>query len=98
MLQTQEYLFRQIRERLPQEVSLADAIAELLHVSNDSAYRRIRGETPLVLEEARILCEAYGLSLDHLFRAGKDKVIFHSVRVNNDQYNFKQYLAGILRS
>ena len=39
----QEYLFRRIRENLSVEDSLADVVAELLHVSNDSAYRRIRG-------------------------------------------------------
>ena len=51
----QEYLFQRIREKLPAEVSLADAVSELLYISNDSAYRRIRGETPLVLEDKATL-------------------------------------------
>ena len=48
----QDFLFQRIKEMLPQDVSLVDAVSDLLHVSGDSAYRRIRGETPLVLEEA----------------------------------------------
>ena len=46
-LNIQNYLFQRIRERLPVDASLADIVAGLLYVSNDSAYRRIRGETPL---------------------------------------------------
>ena len=53
--QSQEFLFQRIRELLPVHASLVDTVASILHVSNDSAYRRIRGETPLVLDEAREL-------------------------------------------
>lgn len=92
----QDYLFQRIRERLPANISLADRIAELLFISNDSAYRRIRGETPLVLEEVRILCGAFNISLDQLLKTGKDSVLFHSVQVNNDRHTFKGYLENIL--
>jgi hypothetical protein len=94
----QEHLFRRIKEKLPPEASLADVIAELLHVSNDSAYRRIRGETPLVLEEARILCEAYGLSLDQLLNIKENAVSFTTFNLNNDDYSFKKYLQDILHN
>ena len=40
-----EFLFQRIREMLPPQVSLAYAISEILHVSNDRAYQRIRNET-----------------------------------------------------
>ncbi len=40
----QDFLFQRIREMIPQHVSLVDAISELLSVSSDSAYRRIRGK------------------------------------------------------
>ena len=51
----QDFLFQRIKEMLPQHVSMVDVVSEVLHVSSDSAYRRIRGETPLVLEEAKQL-------------------------------------------
>jgi hypothetical protein len=92
----QEHLFRRVREKLPAESSLADVIAELLHISNDSAYRRIRGETPLVLEEAKLLCEAFDLSLDHVLQARENSVSFSAFNVNNDRYSFKKYLQDIV--
>lgn len=94
----QEYLFRRIKEKLPIEASLADVVAELLHVSNDSAYRRIRGETPLVLEEAQILCEAFGLSLDEALNSKENSVVFTAFNLNNDHYSFKSYLKDILHN
>jgi len=98
MSSLQEYLFRRIKEKLPVEASLADVIAELLHVSNDSAYRRIRGETPLVLEEAQILCEAFSLSLDQTLNTKENSVAFTAFNLNNEHYNFKSYLKDILHN
>jgi hypothetical protein len=97
-LRIQEYLFQRIKEKLSPEASLADVIAELLNVSTDSAYRRIRGETPLVLEEAKILCDAYDLSLDHLLRIKDNNVIFSLVELNNTNHSFEKYLHSILDS
>lgn len=92
----QENLFRTIKEKLPADASIADAVAELLHLSTDSAYRRIRGETPLVLEEARILCEAYHLSLDGALKVNQSSVSFQTIHLNNGNYSFKNYLQDIL--
>ena len=91
----QEYLFRRIKEKLPVETSLADVISEHLHVSNDSAYRRIRGETPLVLEEAKILCDAFALSLDELLNTKENTVSFSLTQLNNTSLSFEKYLLGI---
>lgn len=91
----QESLFQRIREKLPRSASLADAIAELLCVSSDSAYRRIRGETLLVLEEARILCEAFSISLDQLLHSSSDTIAFSSVQLSSGYQSFVQYLQGI---
>jgi hypothetical protein len=95
---TQEFLFQRIKEKLPPTASLADVIAEKLFISNDSAYRRIRGETPLVLEEAKVLCEAFHLSLDELLKARQDSVSFSFAQVNSGDNSFKDYLLGILNN
>ncbi len=81
---------------LPQHISLVDAVSEILHVSSDSAYRRIRGETPLVLEEARQLCHHFRLSLDHLLNIRTGSVLFQNIRINNLQYSYEKYLTGLL--
>lgn len=92
----QERLFQTIREGLPSGTSLIDAVAEALHLSNDSAYRRIRGETPLVLEELNALCQAFGLSLDKLLQTESNAVLFHPVLVNNTDYPFDAFLSGLI--
>lgn len=94
----QEYLFKRIREKLEPEISLVDAVADLLHVSNDSAYRRIRGETPLVLEEAKVLTEAFNLSLDEALNSSQNSVSFIAFNLDNNNYSFKKYLQDILSS
>jgi plasmid maintenance system antidote protein VapI len=91
----QEYLFQQIRERLPEDDSLADKIAEVLFISPDSAYRRIRGETPLVLEEARKLSESFGISLDRMLNTEENTVSFQPVMVQRDGYRFCDFLSDI---
>jgi hypothetical protein len=94
----QEQLFQAIRESLPPSLSFIDAIAEALHLSTDSAYRRIRGETPLVLEEVKVLCRQFSVSLDQLMQTASDAVVFHPVLVNNLDYTFDHFLSGIIQA
>src|SRR5829696_3650146 len=94
----QEYLFQRIREKLPSTESLADVVAEKLFLSTDSAYRRIRGETPLILEEARTLCEAFSISLDELIGSKQNSISFRFTQLNNTNNSFKKYLLEILEN
>ncbi len=65
-----------VRSRVPFNLSFPDELAELLNISRDSAYRRIREETILSLQEARILCDRYNVSIDSLFAHDSGKVSF----------------------
>ena len=92
----QDFLFQRIKEMLPQHISMVDAVSEILHVSNDSAYRRIRGETPLVLEEAKQLCDHFQLSLDQLLGIKSGSTLFQTERIHYKNFTFEKYLSGIL--
>lgn len=92
---SQDFLFQRIKEMLPQHISMVDEVAEILHVSSDSAYRRIRGETPLVLEEAWILCRHFNLSLDLLLEIKSNTILFQNTRIRSKEYNYSQYLQGL---
>jgi hypothetical protein len=92
---TQDHLFRHIKNMLPQPASLADVVSDILHVSIDSAYRRIRGETPLVLDEAALLCKHFNLSLDQLMALKPDDVLLRNVRIRNDGFSYQQYLLSL---
>lgn len=95
--QSQEFLFQRIKELLPPHASLVDSVANILHVSNDSAYRRIRGETPLVLDEARELCHYFKLSLDQILNVQEGATMFQNVRINTKSYSYIKYLTEIIR-
>lgn len=91
----QEFLFQRIKEKLAPGEALAEKVAELLHLSPDSAYRRIRGETPLILEEASLLSQVFGISLDQVSTTRSNSVIFQPVQLNPVDYSFEKYLADI---
>lgn len=81
---------------MPPHASLVDSVANILNVSSDSAYRRIRGETPLVLDEARVLCQHFKLSLDQLLNVKDGSTLFQSVRLSSTKYNYEQYLKDLI--
>ncbi|MBP9927257.1 MAG: helix-turn-helix transcriptional regulator [Cyclobacteriaceae bacterium] len=87
----------EIRKRLATNLSFVDELAEQLSISRDSAYRRIRGETVLSLDEAKKLCERYGVSIDSLFAPTSNVVPFH-VRSTNDTYTLEQWLTSVLHN
>ena len=93
---SQEFLFQRIKELLPPHVSRVDSVANILHVSSDSAYRRIRGETPVVLDEARELCQHFKLSLDQILSVQKGSTLFQSVRVDTSNYKYEVYLQDLI--
>lgn len=91
----QDFLFQRIREMIPQHISLVDAVSEILNVSNDSAYRRIRGETPLILEEAYRLCHHFHLSLDQSLNIKNNSTLFQTNYINSSYYTFENYLTDL---
>ena len=95
--QSQEFLFQRIKELLPPHASLVDMVAETLHISSDSAYRRIRGETPLVLDEARVLCQHFKISLDQLLNVKEGSTLFQNVRIDLKNYSYEKYLTDLVK-
>lgn len=93
---SQEFLFQRIKEQLQPDKSLVDVVAGILHISSDSAYRRIRGETPVVLDEATELCRYFKLSLDQLLNIQSGTTLFQSVRVNTSNYKYEVYLEDLI--
>lgn len=92
----QKDLFNHIKSLLPPHISMVDAVAELLDISYDSVYRRIRGEKPISLDELKVLCEHFKLSLDQVLQLRTDKVLFTDMEANGVVTSFKEYLEGLL--
>ncbi len=88
---------QQIRGRLPSHLSLVDAIAEQLNLSNDSAYRRIRGEKHLTFDEIQILASHFKISLDSFLHLQNESLIFWGKNIDRHTFDFENYLQGIVR-
>jgi hypothetical protein len=87
----------QIKSQLPSHLALVDAIAEQLNLSNDSAYRRLRGEKHLTFDEIQILAAHYKISLDSFLHLKNDALIFWGKNIDREQFDFENYLQGIVR-
>jgi transcriptional regulator with XRE-family HTH domain len=95
--QLQQTLFHHIKTILPPHVSMVDEVAELLGISNDSAYRRIRGEKPLTLDESYKLAGHFKISLDQLFLLRKDAFIFTGRTTNNSDFKYEDWLQAVVQ-
>ncbi|HKP31950.1 MAG TPA: helix-turn-helix domain-containing protein [Chitinophagaceae bacterium] len=93
----QQYLFERIRESVSPDQSLVSVIAEALHLSEDSSYRRIRGETPLILEEVKELCRHFRISLDQLLQISNHSTLFETIRIHNKAYTFEAFLTDLVK-
>ena len=93
----QQRFFQHLKDILPGHLSLVDEVAELINISNDSAYRRIRGEKPISFEELQKLCSHYKVSLDQFLHLQSDAIIF-SGRINPlSETVFEDYLKSLLQ-
>ncbi len=91
----QQLFFQHIKSTLAAHLSLVDDIAEILGISNDSAYRRIRGEKTISFDEIQKLCSHYRVSLDQFLHLKSDAIIFNG-RINNDSETlFEDYLESV---
>jgi BetR domain len=89
----QVLFFQHLKTQLPPHIAIVDEIAELLEISNDSAYRRIRGEKPIDLEEAQKLCIHFKISMDQLLHLQSDAFIFTgNFKSSNEDTAFEEWL------
>ena len=92
----QVYFLNRIQERLPSNLLLVDQISSLLGISTDSAYRRLRGETALTLDEAGKLARHFKVPLQDGADEGSDAVAFNKVSINALPGGFGEYLSTTL--
>lgn len=85
--------------------SFSQELASLLDISLDSAYRRIRGETRLSIDEIILICSHYNISFDEFNNINQGTVTFRFVSLlgtaqklsKEEQFNiYADYLQSIL--
>jgi hypothetical protein len=92
----QEILFQSIKSKLASNISFVHELSELLEISYDSAYRRIRGEKELSLEELKSICLHYKISVDALLNFKSNHVIFNSLAIGEDGFDIEKWLQTLL--
>ncbi|MGZ5287628.1 MAG: helix-turn-helix domain-containing protein, partial [Flavisolibacter sp.] len=94
--QLQLQLFQYLKNKMAPETPMVDEMAALLEISTDSAYRRLRGEKALSLEEVYKICVKYKLSLDGLLNLQTDAFVFTGNFVQAESFRFDEYLKNIV--
>ena len=95
-LEIQATLFKQIRISLPAHIAMPEKLSELLGISIDSVYRRIRGEKELSFDEMCILCESFQISMDQLLNLSEGMVLFQGRFLQSGVFSFEDYLKEML--
>ncbi|MEO5684556.1 MAG: helix-turn-helix domain-containing protein [Chitinophagaceae bacterium] len=92
----QVQFFRHLKTQLPAHISMVDEVAELLSISTDSAYRRIRGEKPMDLEETHKLCSHFKISVDQILHLETDAFIFKGkLNPGGAEYAIEDWLQDV---
>lgn len=95
MSELQVTLFKYIKSSIPPNLSFVDEIAEVLNISNDSAYRRIRGEKEVTFDEIQKLSERFKISVDKILNLKNGSLNFSGHFIQHDTFNFLNYLDDI---
>lgn len=93
----QQVFFQKIKEAMPPHISFVDDIAEVLGITNDSVYRRIRGEKPISLDEVCKICSHYKVSMDQFLNIQTDAFTFRGLLNDHSENSFDAYLEQVRR-
>ncbi len=89
--------FNQIlSDHVPSNLSVAREISELLDISLDSTYRRLRNETEYTFNEVSAISNHFGIPFESLGNSQMNLVTFKINLLNNDIDSYLKYLQNIL--
>jgi len=88
---------RKIEDIIPSNTNLVSELSEVLEISSDSAYRRLRGSTLLTITEVSRLCRHYKISFDVFNDMDIDNVTFSFLELDYSMDSFEKYLSNMLK-
>lgn len=94
----QQQLFQAIKSKMPENISPAEEIAKLLDISPDSAYRRLRGEKTISLDELYTLCTHYQVSLDKMMNIKQGGIVFQGQYLDTTNFKFEEYITSVMHN
>jgi hypothetical protein len=92
----QQRLLGLVQDQIPDKYSLVFELSELLGVSTDSVYRRIRGETLLDINEIQKICLHYNLSFDSVCGTEQTGLVSFQYQPIKEISDFENWLNMIV--
>ncbi len=100
MTAIQDYLIEQLKQRLGDQLLLAEELTRMLHMSKGNVYRKLRGEIQFTLDETVEIARYFGISLDqclHNGLNGSGRVVFDYSLVPVQEYTPLLFLKKIMQ-
>ncbi|MEQ9188639.1 MAG: hypothetical protein RLP15_12960 [Cryomorphaceae bacterium] len=91
----QRRVFEELKKQTPKGENLVDSLADLLEISTDSVYRRMRGDTDLTAKELESISLNYDVSIDEFLDGSNKRVSFNFQPINEEGFTFTDYLGYI---
>lgn len=88
--------FERLKSSISANISLANEIADILEISADGAYRRMRGESVLSMDELVKLCRHYKIPPDVIATPDDRVASFVFRKMVNDEAGLNEYINNIL--
>ena len=88
--------FEQIKASAGSNVSLAADLSDLLELSQDGIYRRMRGETVLSMDELVTICTHYKISPDMIGSVNDNTATFQFRKLDKNEGGLEEYLSSML--
>jgi hypothetical protein len=92
----QERFFAILESLCPPNMTLADILVDVLKISKDSAYRRIRSETFINMNELYLLSRYFNISIDYVLSYKSNIVAFEYSQMRSIE-DYKNYLRSIIK-
>ena len=91
----QQRLLGLVQDLIPDKYSLVFELSELLGVSTDSIYRRMRGETLLDINEIQKICLHYNISFDSICGTEQTGLVSFQYQPVIELSDFKKWMQTI---
>ena len=93
-LPSQARLIEILKKQVPENLSLPMELGQILGISADSAYRRLRCETAFTLDETALVCRHFDVPLEALNDIISGVVSFRYQPIEAGENSMRDYLAG----
>ena len=89
----QEKFLSLLKTMVASNINLADELADMLNISTDSVYRRLRGQSAFSIDEVGVIAEKFDIPMESIFSTSKQQASFNFNRLYNNANNFIVYLG-----